>query len=72
MGPEVTLIDVGRQCADAVAGHLRDRDALGQPGRTGQSRYYVSDSAEDFSRLASIFLRRNVEETVKQVEIWNY
>ena len=72
MGPEVTLIDVGRTCADAVARHLTDMDALSGPGRTGESRYYVSDSAEDFSRLASVFLRRDVEESVTQVDIWKY
>ena len=72
MGPEVALIDVGRTCADAVAGRLVDMDALSAAGRTGESRYYVSDSAEDFSRLASVFLRRDVEEAVTQVEIWNY
>lgn len=72
MGPEVTLIDVGRTCADAVARHLADLDALSGPGRTGESRYYVSDSAEDFSRLASVFLRRDVEESVTQVDIWKY
>ena len=72
MGPEVALIDVGRTCADAVAGRLADMDALSAAGRTGESRYYVSDSAEDFSRLASVFLRRDVEEAVTQVEIWNY
>lgn len=72
MGPEVTLIDVGRTCADAVARHLTDMDALSGPGRTGESRYYVSDSAEDFSRLATVFLRRDVEESVTQVDIWKY
>ena len=72
MGPEVKLIDVGRTCADAVARHLADLDALSGPGRTGESRYYVSDSAEDFSRLASVFLRRDVEESVTQVDIWKY
>ncbi len=35
MGPEVTLIDVGRTCADAVAGRLADLDALSGAGRTG-------------------------------------
>ena len=72
MGPEVTLIDVGRTCADAVARRLARMDALSPTGRTGESRYYVSDSVEDFSRLASVFLRRDVEEAVTQVDIWRY
>ena len=72
MGPEVALIDVGQQCAGAVARRLARMDALSQAGRTGESRYYVSDSVEDFSRLASVFLRRDVEESVIQVDIWKY
>ena len=72
MGPEVALIDVGQQCAKAVARRLERMDALSQDGRTGEGRYYVSDSVEDFSRLASVFLRRDVEESVTQVDIWKY
>lgn len=44
--------------------------ALAEPGRRGESRYYVSDSVEDFSRLASIFLRQDVAAEVTQVDIW--
>ena len=46
--------------------------ALAEPGRRGESRYYVSDSVEDFSRLASIFLRQDVAAEVTQVDIWRY
>ena len=38
----------------------------------GESRFYVSDSVEGFSRLASTFLQRDVQEAVTQVDIWAY
>lgn len=72
MGPEVTLVNVGARCAEEVAGQLGKRDLLAPVDRPGESRYFVSDSAEDFSRLASIFLQRDVAEQVTQVEIWRY
>ena len=71
MGPEVALINVGATCAAAVAERLRAMDAL-NPGGAGESRFYVSDSVEGFSRLASTFLQRDVQEAVTQVDIWAY
>lgn len=71
MGPEVALINVGATCAAAVAERLRAMDAL-NPGGAGESRFYVSDSVEGFSRLASTFLQRDVQEAVTQVDIWKY
>lgn len=71
MGPEVALINTGAACADAVAGLLAERDAL-RSGATGRVRYYVSDSPEDFSRLASLFLGSDLEGSVEQVDITPY
>ena len=67
-----TLMDVGEQCARRVAGTLRERGSLTGPGRTGRCRFFVSDSVEGFSGLASIFLQRDVTEDVEKVDIWNY
>lgn len=72
MGPEVTLINVGEQCAHRVARRLEEMDALSGDPTGGLSRYYVSDSVEGFSRLASIFLQKDVAERVEQVDIWAY
>ena len=72
MGPEVALINVGEKCARSVAQSLEAMDALAGPDRAGQSRYYVSDSVEDFSRLASIFLQKDVHDQVVQVDIWKF
>ena len=72
MGPGVTLVNVGEKCACRVAERLGGMAARAEPGRRGESRYYVSDSVEDFSRLASIFLRQDVAAEVTQVDIWRY
>ena len=72
MGPEVTLVDVGEQCARWVKKQL-ELDGLrnGRPG-AGRQRYYVSDSTEDFSDLASIFLGEDVHGEVEQIDITAY
>ena len=72
MGPGVTLVDVGEQCARWVKKQL-ELDGLrnGRPG-AGRRRYYVSDSTEDFSDLASIFLGEDVHGEVEQIDITAY
>ena len=72
MGPEVTLVDAGEQCARWVKKQL-ELDGLrnGRPG-AGRRRYYVSGSTEDFSGLASIFLGEDVRGEVEQIDITAY
>jgi hypothetical protein len=38
----------------------------------GQCKYYVSDSTEGFSRMASAFLQKPVEELVGKIDIERY
>ena len=72
MGPGVALVDVGEQCARWVRKQL-ELDGLrnGRPG-AGRHRYYVSDSTEDFSALASVFLGEDVRGGVEQIDITAY
>ena len=71
MGPGVALINVGEACAGQVAEDLRAADALADRDR-GRRQYFVSDSVDDFARLASIFLGEDVEGHVEQVDITRY
>ena len=72
MGTDVALVDVGEQCARWVKRQL-ELDGLrnGRPG-AGRHRYYVSDSTEDFSALASVFLGEDVAGDVEQIDITAY
>ncbi len=71
MGPDVKLINTGAACAKQAAADLAARDALAE-GRAGEHRYYVSDSVDDFARLASVFLGEDVRGGVEQVDIPRY
>ncbi|NCE64797.1 glutamate racemase [Pseudoflavonifractor sp. 524-17] len=68
MGPEITLISAGAEGARAAAVQLQKQDAMAKRPQ-GTHRYFVSDDAADFSRLASLFLREDVTGEVQQVEI---
>ena len=69
LGPDVVLIDAGKETAAACVRSLQARDALSQTKKRGTCRYYVSDCPEDFSHVAEMFLGRRVEADVRRVEL---
>ena len=69
MGPDVVLIDSGRETATFAMELLRDKNALSDPKRTGSCEFYVSDSTEGFSKAASLFLNRDIAENVNYIDI---
>ena len=71
MGPGVALIDVGAACADHAAKVLGEKGMLADRGK-GACRYFVSDSTQDFARLAEIFLGEPVEGSVERIDIERY
>jgi glutamate racemase len=72
MGPDVTLIDSGAECAKLVAGRLELEGLLADKNQSGSLRFFVSDSTEGFSEQAGIFLQRPVEDSVEQIDIGAY
>ncbi len=65
--PNVTLIDSGKATAEAVREILTQNNIKAE--NNGECRYFVSDSAEDFSRLSSLFLGESDVGEVKRIEI---
>ena len=72
MGPDVALVDVGEQCARWVKKQLEWDGLRNERPGAGRHRYYVSDSTEDFSALASVFLGEDVAGEVEQIDITAY
>ncbi len=70
MGPGVTLIDPGRETADATRAALAARGLLG--GQGGQARYFVSDSTEGFVAVADTFLGQYAGGPVERIDIDRY
>lgn len=72
MGPDVTLINSGREAACQLAETLRKADMLSGQETCGTRRYYVSDSTAGFAEMANLFLQQNVDELVEQIDIERY
>ena len=66
LGDTVTLIDSGRETASLCAQLLKTNDALAER-EGGSAQFYVSDQPDGFSRVAEIFLGKDVHETVKMI-----
>lgn len=71
MGGNVTLIDTGAACAAAAVQCLEEQGLLARR-ETGSCRYFVSDSPQDFARLAGIFLGEEAQGSVERIEIEKY
>ncbi len=69
MGAGVTLINAGSEAARYVAAALKERNMLSERTQGGTYSFYVSDSPDSFSPLASIFLKHNISGDVKKVNI---
>jgi glutamate racemase len=61
MGPEVKLIDSGDAVADEVAAALADRGLLRVADEQAPLRFYVTDTAERFRRVAERFLEAPID-----------
>ena len=60
VGPQVKLIDSGKETAKAVQKILKDLDLLNPKLKQSEDQYFVSDSPEAFSRIGSIFLGKQL------------
>lgn len=67
-GPGVTLIDAGREAANACARLLRERDLLNPVKKAGDCRFYVTDRPDNFTQVAEMFLGRAVQGDVQVID----
>ncbi len=67
MGSDVTLIDPGKETADAARRILTQNNLLGQ--NSGSADYFVSDSVDSFRGIANRFLGEYAGGEVTQIDI---
>lgn len=72
MGPDVTLIDPGRETARAARDILQTSDMLHPQKQQGIAEYYVSDSTESFTQLSDWFLGEYAGGNVTQISVDGY
>jgi glutamate racemase len=62
LGPDVAIVDSGRETSLAVERHLQAAAALSGRNAPGRLRCYVSDNPARFQRIGSRFLAEPIEE----------
>ena len=72
MGPGVTLVSAGEESAYELKRMLKSGDLRSEEGRTGDAEFYVSDRAEDFERIASLFLKEDLHRDARRIDIDKY
>ena len=72
MGEGVTLVDSGFETANYAAKVLREQGLLNSDPSLKAPEFFVSDTPEGFESVAGLFLGRNMEHTVTQIDIEQY
>ena len=70
VGQGVHLIDAAAEAAKCLQALLAQRSLLSAGG--GEQRFYVSDAPENFADTAKVFLGRDIEEAVEEIDIEKY
>ncbi len=72
MGEGVSLVDSGYETALYSAKILSENGLLSTDNDVKNPEFYVSDTPDDFKRVAQLFLGRDVQHTVTQINIEKY
>ena len=68
-GPDGTLVSAGEESAFELKRLLTAQDLRGPADRRGEADFFVSDEAEDFQRIASVFLQEDLQHVAGRVDI---
>lgn len=72
MGEGVTLVDSGYETAVYSAKILKEQNLLNDEETRKNPEFYVSDTPDGFESVAGLFLGRDMEHTVTQIDIEQY
>lgn len=72
MGESVTLVDSGYETAVYSAKILKEQNLLNDDESVKSPQFYVSDTPDGFENVAGLFLGRDMEHTVTQIDIEQY
>ncbi len=69
MGPDVTLVDAGREAAESCRKLLEENGLLTDSASPGEHRFFVSDLTESFYDVAALCLGRAVPGELERIDI---
>lgn len=71
-GDKITLVDSGMETAIYTTKVLMENNLLNNSSEKGSCQFYVSDTPDDFKNIAGLFLGREMEHKVEQINIEEY
>ena len=72
LGDKVQLVDSGKETAIYAAKVLKENNLLSDSTENGSCNFYVSDTPDGFKNIAGLFLGREMEHQVEQINIEEY
>ncbi len=72
MGSGVELVDSGLETAVYAAKVLDEQDLLNSEKSVAKPEFFVSDTPQGFEKIAGLFLGKDMEHTVNQIDIEQY
>ncbi len=72
MGKDVLLIDSGKETALYVKKVLSENGLSNDSGKSGSAQFFVSDTPDNFEKIASLFLSKDMKNQVSQINIEEY
>lgn len=72
MGPGVELVSAGEESAFELKRMLKAEGKRAKETRQGTTEFYVSDRAEDFEQIASLFLQEDLRHGARRIDIEQY
>ena len=71
-GPGVTLVSAGEESAFELKRLLTAQGLRAPADSRGEAEFYVSDRAEDFEGVASLFLQEDIHHMARRIDIDQY
>ena len=72
MGEGVTLIDSGKETALYTKKVLQENGLTNNSGKDGVAQFFVSDTPDNFEKIASLFLSKDMNNCAKRINIEEY
>lgn len=72
MGKDVLLIDSGKETALYTKKVLEENGLTNPSNECGNAQFFVSDTPDNFEKIASLFLSKNMQGKVQQINIEEY
>ena len=72
MGEDVLLIDSGKETALYTKKVLSENGLSNTSEKTGTAKFFVSDTPDNFEKIASLFLEKDMHNKVSQINIEEY